>query len=64
MGSLRFELRTSAMSRRRHNQLDHEPVCVVLYSVGYPGINKFAFGEPPLFVCLPQKRLGVIVTAD
>lgn len=25
MGSLRFELRTSAMSRRRHNQLDHEP---------------------------------------
>ena len=27
MGPLRFELRTSAMSRRRHNQLDHEPVC-------------------------------------
>ena len=26
MGSLRFELKTSAMSRRRHNQLDHEPV--------------------------------------
>ncbi len=25
VGSLRFELRTSAMSRRRHNQLDHEP---------------------------------------
>ena len=25
MGPLRFELRTSAMSRRRHNQLDHEP---------------------------------------
>jgi hypothetical protein len=25
MGSRRFELLTSAMSRRRHNQLDHEP---------------------------------------
>ena len=25
VGSLRFELKTSAMSRRRHNQLDHEP---------------------------------------
>ena len=25
MGSLRFELKTSAMSRRRHNQLDHGP---------------------------------------
>ena len=25
MGPLRFELRTSAMSRRRHSQLDHEP---------------------------------------
>jgi hypothetical protein len=25
MGSLRFELKTSAVSRRRHNQLDHEP---------------------------------------
>ncbi len=28
MGPLRFELRTSAMSRRRHNQLDHEPAIV------------------------------------
>ncbi len=26
MGSRRFELLTSAMSRRRHNQLDHEPL--------------------------------------
>ncbi len=26
VGPLRFELRTSAMSRRRHNRLDHEPV--------------------------------------
>ena len=26
MGPLRFELRTSAMSRRRHNRLDHEPM--------------------------------------
>ena len=25
VGPLRFELRTSAMSRRRHNRLDHEP---------------------------------------
>ena len=25
MGPLRFELRTSAMSRRRHSQLDHDP---------------------------------------
>ena len=25
MGPLRFELRISAMSRRRHKQLDHEP---------------------------------------
>ena len=33
MGSLRFELRISAMSRRRHNQLDHEPP-VVPYNVG------------------------------
>ncbi len=29
MGSLRFELRTSAMSRQRHNRLDHEPVCLI-----------------------------------
>ena len=28
MGPLRFELRTSAMSRRRHSQLDHEPACI------------------------------------
>ncbi len=34
MGSLRFELRISAMSRRRHNQLDHEPP-VVPYNVAF-----------------------------
>jgi hypothetical protein len=28
MGPLRFELRISAMSRRRHSQLDHEPAQV------------------------------------
>jgi hypothetical protein len=33
MGPLRFELRTSAMSRRRHSQLDHEPAnCLMLYN--------------------------------
>ncbi len=34
MGPLRFELRTSAMSRRRHNRLDHEPVllCFIYYT--------------------------------
>ena len=30
MGPLRFELRTSAMSRRRHNRLDHEPISLLL----------------------------------
>ena|GEM_PF-4367042 len=28
VGPRRVELRTSAMSRRRHNQLDHEPICI------------------------------------
>ena len=30
VGPLRFELRTSAMSRRRHNRLDHEPISLLL----------------------------------
>ena len=30
VGPLRFELRTSAMSRRRHNRLDHEPIRLLL----------------------------------
>ena len=29
VGSLRFELKTSSVSGRRHNQLDHEPKHVV-----------------------------------
>ena len=29
VGPLRFELRTSAMSRRRHNRLDHEPFMIL-----------------------------------
>ena len=41
MGPLRFELRTSAMSRRRHNQLDHEPRdSLMLYNVCYLIIKK------------------------
>ena len=41
MGPLRFELRTSAMSRRRHNQLDHEPsICLMLYSICHLIIKK------------------------
>jgi hypothetical protein len=40
MGPLRFELRTSAMSRRRHNQLDHEPGNMMLYSICHLIIKK------------------------
>jgi hypothetical protein len=28
VGSLRFELKTSSVSGRRHNQLDHEPLAM------------------------------------
>jgi hypothetical protein len=41
MGPLRFELRTSAMSRRRHSQLDHEPAYnLMLYSICHLIIKK------------------------
>ena len=42
MGPLRFELRISAMSRRRHNQLDHEPL-VVPYNVLFNPIYLFRY---------------------
>ncbi len=31
VGSLRFELKTSSVSGRRHNQLDHEPYEILVY---------------------------------
>jgi hypothetical protein len=41
MGPLRFELRTSAMSRRRHSQLDHEPSKgLMLYNICHLIIKK------------------------
>ena len=35
VGPLRFELRTSAMSRRRHNRLDHEPYKMLVVFTPY-----------------------------
>jgi hypothetical protein len=45
MGSRRFELLTSAMSRRRHSQLDHGPAIKLwmLINVGHLIIKKFSF---------------------
>ena len=43
MGPLRFELRTSAMSRRRHNQLDHEPNALRPYDIGFCSIKELVF---------------------
>ena len=48
MGPLRFELRTSAMSRRRHNQLDHEPLCLHTLVCGYKKYL-FCFHHLPRF---------------
>jgi hypothetical protein len=45
MGSRRFELLTSAMSRRRHSQLDHEPAKMgkCFFNLDHPNIKKLAF---------------------
>jgi hypothetical protein len=45
MGSRRFELLTSAMSRRRHSQLDHEPAIIgkMPCNVGLSTIKLFSF---------------------
>jgi hypothetical protein len=45
MGSRRFELLTSAMSRRRHSQLDHGPAIKLwmLINVDHLIIKKFSF---------------------
>jgi hypothetical protein len=45
MGSRRFELLTSAMSRRRHSQLDHEPSKMgkCFFNLDHPNIKKLAF---------------------
>lgn len=42
VGPTRFERMTSAMSRRRHNQLDHEPL-VVPYNVLFNPIYLFRY---------------------
>ncbi len=56
MGSRRFELLTSAMSRRRHNQLDHEPSRIngMPLNIGYIPIKLFSF--PSNIACQPPLR--------
>jgi hypothetical protein len=49
MGPLRFELRTSAMSRRRHNRLDHEPSSLSFKSgkcLSEINLKKFIIHQP------------------
>lgn len=64
MGSRRFELLTSAMSRQRHDQLDHEPLppksegCMAFFVFNF--LRKIAFhiwdivykreGSTPVFI--------------
>ena len=54
MGSRRFELLTSAMSRRRHNQLDHEPAWnnEMPLNMGHMTLKLFSFSQ--ITDCKPE----------
>ena len=74
MGSRRFELLTSAMSRRRHSQLDHEPSKMgkCFFNLDHPNIKKLAFIARLILVIahtqnipwqgnFPERSIGLLV---